>query len=853
MSPVSTLPARLNVTVMGTQLAGMRRRPGQTLMTGLSVLLATFVVFATVLAYQITTRTFLDSFSDTTESTTLVAESPADAFTARQLAQVRAVPGVAEAAGRISGSLSLAGQPDRQLDLVADPGSGPMAKHQLVSGDYPDGPNEVAVSAATARQLALTPGSRLRLQRDSGDVAARPRPVVVTVTGLVDSTAADEAYAPDATVAALLAQDSFARLDLRADKGVSASVLSERVGPLLAGTGPEVTVTPGDQVREREAKEQVRQFDVVFALIGMFLMISVIAAALVATSTFRIVFAQRLRQLALLRTIGTQQGQLSRALAGEGALTGLLAGAVGVISAFVVVQVARAVAATAGKPLAASGFPVPAAALVLAGAVLITLGSVIAPALSAADVSPLQALRSADTSTAQRGIGPLRALIGLLLGLAAVATAAMVLTALPMPGQRYDALASNLLKIVVSGTLAFGALIALGPLLLRGLLAVVARPLRRAGLTAELAAEDLRSMPRRAAAVSVVVALGITLIVGTIVGAASIRTYVDSGLALRAPADFAVSPDEGHPPPAVLRRMAADPALAHVIAYRTASLDLPAADPESSLAVTDLDLDALPALTAISPAVGTVTDLRDSEVVLSDRASFQLKLTVGDRIALHRGGPPFTVRAVLSGNGPLNSDLVVTATALDALAAPLGQSGAFADAATAGVDGRDGAEQHLRAILQKRPGTSLTVLAELGDGTGSAVSKLFAAALGLIGLTVLIAVVGVGTTMSLTVMERTREFGLLRALGLGRSGLRAMIGIESGLYGLIGAIMGLVLGVPYAWLSLLALNLNARLQLPLGQLLTVLVVLSAVTVLAGLLPTRRAVRVSPIVALGAGS
>jgi putative ABC transport system permease protein len=124
-------------------------------------------------------------------------------------------------------------------------------------------------------------------------------------------------------------------------------------------------------------------------------------------------------------------------------------------------------------------------------------------------------------------------------------------------------------------------------------------------------------------------------------------------------------------------------------------------------------------------------------------------------------------------------------------------------------------------------------------------------ALGLIGLTVLIAVVGVGTTTALSVVERARESGMLRAIGLSRGGLRAMLTTESALYGVIGAGIGLVLGVPYAWLAVKALGVNAPLTLPVWQLVGVFAVLVLLTALAGVLPARRAAKVSPVAALGA--
>ena len=841
-------------TVLSTQLAGMRRRPGRTLITGLSVLLASFVVFATVLAYQITTATFLDSFSDTSAGTSLVMQTTdGTQFSSARLGRVRATAGVAEVTGRVDGSLEVNGTGDRRLDLVAGPASGPLARWHLVSGAYPSAAGQIAIGRSTAEQWSVDIGSRLLLRRGPAQPGARSTKLAVTVTGLVDSPVTGEGYAPDRVVARLLDSGGYSRIDIRAATGTSAADLQQRLSPLL-GTDGTIDLTDGSEVRRSEAKDAVRQFDVVFALIGMFLLVAVIAAGLVATSTFRIVFAQRLRQLALLRTIGARQGQLSRALAAEGALTGLLAGTAGVIAAALLAPAARAGAAATGNSLSGGGFPILAAVLVVVGAVLVTLGSVIAPALSAADVSPLQALRSADTAPARGGTGWMRLLIGVLLALAAAATAVTVIGQLPTRGQEYEALESNLLKIVLSGGLAFAALIALGPVLLRGLLTLLGPPLRRFGLTAELAGADLRRMPGRAAAVSVVVALGVTLLAGTVVGAASVRSYVDSGLAAQVPADFVVVPAEGTLSPGTVRRLNADPDLRHVTAYRQAAVTPVSPVYGSSLAVTDLDLDALPRLKNLAPASGSLTELGKDEVAISDRTAVELKLAVGSTLPLAPGGTvsALRVRAVLSGNGPLGSALIVNAATLDRLRVPITEGGVFADAARGGPDGRRTAAQSIRSIIHRQPDTGLTVLANVNDTANSAVGKMFAAALGLIGLTVLIAVVGVGTTMSLTVMERTREFGLLRALGLDRTGLRTLIGIEAGLYGLIGAGIGLLLGVPYAWLSILALNLNAPLRLPFGQLAIVMVILTTVTVIAGLLPTRRAVRVSPVVALGAG-
>ena len=141
------------------------------------------------------------------------------------------------------------------------------------------------------------------------------------------------------------------------------------------------------------------------------------------------------------------------------------------------------------------------------------------------------------------------------------------------------------------------------------------------------------------------------------------------------------------------------------------------------------------------------------------------------------------------------------------------------------------------------------MLADKRDEIDTQLDLMLAVVIGLVGLTVLVAVVGVGTTTALSVVERARESGLLRAVGLGRGGLRAMLTAESSLYGVLGATMGMVLGVPYAWLAMTATGQNAPLSLPVGQLAVVFVVLVAITALAGVLPARRAAKVSPVTAL----
>jgi putative ABC transport system permease protein len=303
--------------------------------------------------------------------------------------------------------------------------------------------------------------------------------------------------------------------------------------------------------------------------------------------------------------------------------------------------------------------------------------------------------------------------------------------------------------------------------------------------------------------------------------------------------------------PAVLDQLRARPELTNVTPYRR--LDVAFAGRYAGLDTIDLSLSSLPELRKLDVAAGRLADVGPGKVAISAFAADLTGLEVGDRTQVT--GAKQTVRltvvARLPDSLPLGSAAVVDPADLTRLGAGAGYSGLLADAAADGERGRtDGRRALTDAATAAGARWPVEVLADRRDELDTELTILLLIALGLIGLTVLIAVVGVGTTTALSVVERVRESGLLRAVGLSRGGLRVLLTTESALYGVIGAGIGLALGVPYAWLAVRALGVNAPLTLPVGQLAAVFAVLVLLTAAAGVLPARRAARVSPVVALG---
>ncbi|MEU1302058.1 ABC transporter permease [Streptomyces shenzhenensis] len=863
MTPSAPLEPSWRASVLGSQLTELFRRPGRLLTTGLSVLAAAFVVFATVMAQQITTHTTVDRFRGTPEAVTLIAttrDASPSTIGEAALERIRALPGVAEAVGRVDVGAPISGPFERYLQLYADPGTGPLSQVELVEGSYPDGAGQIAVDRRAAEELQLAPGTRTTLLLpDPGDAdGAKTLKVTVTVTGVVRSTATaaqqTSGYATDTHLARLAGAPGYPRVDIRAEHGVPHGELSRQVRAVLDRTTAGASLTSGSAVRAQEAREAVHG-DVreIFRLIAVFLAVAVGAAALVATSTFRIVFAQRLRQLALLRAIGAPQARLVTALAVEGALVGVVAGAIGVLTALGAGHLApQAARLLAGQELSAPGFPVAQAVWVVVGTVLVTVCAVLAPAVSAAGVSPLQALRTAGTVTGERRIRPVRLATGILLAAAATGLAALLLGDLPEPGRAdYDRDAA-LMATVASAGFAFLALVTLGPLLVRPVLAVAGWPLRRLGTTGRLAVSGVGGTPRRAAAVSVVVALGVALVSGALVSVACLSGYMERTAAVQAPADFRVVADGEGLDAALVRQFAASPRLTHVTSYRT----LVTTVGHKEIEVSDLDPAALPTGKYVDTATGSLDDLGPGNAVVASDTAGLLGVRAGDTFTLPagRGAVRLTVAATLPGQGPLQANVLVAPSDLDRMGAPRNASGILADAATEGLAARGEAhralETAIRAHVPDPDDVGVSVLAASRDSDRDTIRTMGTTALGLVALTVLIAVVGVTATTGLTAVERTREFGLLRALGLGGGALRGTVTVEAGLYGVLGGVLGLALGVPYAWLLMRVVVAGVPLRLPAGQLLLVFTGLAALTALAGLLPARRATRVTPMAALG---
>lgn len=560
------------------------------------------------------------------------------------------------------------------------------------------------------------------------------------------------------------------------------------------------------------------RLDEVFALLGAFVVVAMVAAALVSTSTFRIVFAQRMRELALLRAVGAGRGRLVVRLVAEGARTGLLASVAGVGLAWLVAQ------AVPVAGLVAPGFPVPEAIGVVLGSFALTTLAVLAPAVSASKVSPLEALRTSAVQDARAAVGKARWTLGLVLLGGAGFTLFNVVSRGLGDKIRPPGLTEELLLLtVLSATLAFCALIALGPALINPLLRVISWPTRKLGAVGGLAVGGVGGAPRRAASITTVVALGVALVIGTIVGTETLRSLGKAEMASAYPADLEITgPVE------------ARIGLRDVLPYRRIEVTLTSPSRELIMQVSDLNVGGVRNIDDFRFEGGSAQDMGPGKIMLPTSTAERMQLRVGDQVRATTEGHEVSlqVAATVFGGVPLQSSAVLDPADLNRLGASAEPDGALANGSLSAAAGLE-----VESLADKR--------AEKENWFFS----LFAIAIGLMALTMLISIVGVGSTTALSVLERTRESGLLRAIGLTRGGLRGMVTVEASLYGTIGAVLGLALGIPYAWVGVVSLGVNWPLQIPVADVAVVVLSLAALTTLAGLLPARRAARVSPVAAL----
>ncbi|MDN0196390.1 FtsX family ABC transporter permease [Streptomyces sp. S.PNR 29] len=762
---------------------------------------------------------------------------------------VEKVPGVAAAAPDIQGAGQLIGANGKPIggqgpptlagNWINDPRLNP---YRLAEGRAPERSGEVIVNRGTAQRGDLKIGDTTTLRT--------PDPVRVTIVGL--ATFGGEDGMAQVTFTGMTRSDAekyltakpgqAASIVVRAEPGVSQQELVDRLTPVLPKGVEAIT---GQESAEENTDMISSQF---LTLFTTFLLVFSGIALLVATfsihNTFAIVVAQRTRENALLRALGASRRQVTASTLAEAAAVAVTASAAGLAGGIGIAAGLRAL-------FPAIGFPFPDGALVvgalslllpLAVGVVVCLGSALMPALRAGRTAPLAALRetSVDTSGASRA----RAVTGI--GLVAAALAVTFTGVLVSPSVWLAGLGA---------VLALASFVALGPVASSTAVRLLGAPLDRLrGVTGALARRNALRSPRRTAATAGALMIGVAVVSLFTVFGASLKATMDQTVSRSFAGDVAVStPSFGAGGSGLSPRLAG--AIQQLPEVDTAvGLGRGVAEVDGrGRALTVTDPVALERTFDLGTVHGSLRDLGTDGIAVTEKEAGKQGLTTGGKARLtftDGQRETFTVRAVY-GRSELAGDYVITRAAWaphrtqdsDTLVAVSFKDGVSTDAGKAAVE--QVADRYGNPDVQTRD--------EYAQSSAGGIDMMLTLVYALLALAVLIALLGIANTLTLAIHERTRELGLLRAVGQTRSQLRAMVRWESVLVAAFGTAGGLGLGAFLGWVLVRASDGASdsafAFALPPAQLAVVALVGLAAGALAGLRPARRAARLDVLRAI----
>ncbi|WP_460777110.1 ABC transporter permease [Nocardiopsis nanhaiensis] len=885
--------------MLRTTLAGLRLHASRYVTTTLAILLGVMFISGTMVFADTLNDSYEETVMGSATSVDAIAvpeepESPQPAdgppeqpvpFDQTVLDDVRALPEVAEADGLIEGQAVLLDSDGRAFGQVPPAAMtfGDTTRFSPSEGALPASSDEIALATSTADQSGFDVGDTVTVL--DPEQAERD----FTVTGLVNFGVSGTygfrggLVFDQETAGEMTGASGYSEINVLASEGVTDSDAAAAVASV---TGTDVST--GTEYGEEMAENAGGQTDTLRIGLLLFGVIAMFVAGIVIYNTFAILVAQRQRELALLRCVGAKRGQVFRSVLTESFVVGLIASALGVLAGVGIgMLAARFGGQMMGTDVTASVVISPTTVIVgLLVGTLMTVASALIPATRATRVAPLAALRASATAAGlEKGTGWIRVLSGL--AAFAVAAALIGMNQMTGPGP------NGLFTVVGAALIAFVGVVVLGPLLVRGIVRLVGIPLRRVGVPSMLAVDNSTRSPRRAATAMIALTVGATLITGYSVVSSSLETTMTQMLDEQFPVDYQISPqfgldeesaaevgtpgggdsaegsDEalaGSGPGAEdgpgtedtveddtgLDGLARIPAQVRQDLEGSAAVDKVFSERSGTAEVDDAAVvgrdGSVPVTTYVGADLGT--DIQ-SETVEGDLADLDPAGVVvsEDYADGHRVGDTFTFS---TPEGDLDLEIVAITEAMQMVsgatvdtedfAAMFPDETEYTSMMVQGVPDADPAE--LRAdvygAVDDQPALQVESAAEMRNQFSEMMDIAFYTIAAMLGLAIIIAVFGISNTMALSVLERTRESALLRALGLTKGQLRRMLSIEAVLLCLIGAGIGIVMGVVFGWAAGAAVLPDLMFSIPTAQITVFIGVALLAGLLAAVLPARRA-------------
>ena len=721
--------------------------------------------------------------------------------------------------------------------------SGPAAHGlnglSISSGRAPAKAGEITLDAQTAKKAGYKLGDIVPLVTSGSQPSMK-----ATMVGVGEFAGGGMAGASltlfDTRTAQQLFQggkEVYSDIWVTASEGVSQAQLRDRVQAALPAG---VEALTGDKAADEAASEINQALSFISTFLLVFAGVSLVVGSFLIVNTFSILVAQRSRELALFRALGASRRQVSRSVLFEALVMGFIGSTVGLVLGFALALGIKALFAMIGLDLSDSPLifePRTAVAAYLVG-MLVTAFAAYLPGRRASRISPVEAMQD-DVAMPERSIRR-RTMVGA--AMTTLGAAAMGVGLFTEIANAITYIGGGILFVVLGVALA-------SPLLGRPVLAIVGIFYRRMfGTVGRLAEQNALRNPRRTAATASALMIGLTLVSMMAVFGQSAKASIDKTLGASISADYVVSNAVGVPfSPTIADQVAAVPGVGAVARFRYTMAKVAG----ESTQVGGIEPTAFAKAMNVSMDSGKIGDLRGKTLLVERKQAKALGLKVGDSVKMSIAGTEasYPVVGIFEGlpnlwSAYLTSLDAVSAAGLvpaDNLAYVVRSPGADAAQVRAGID----------SVIADLPTITLKDQAEFAAEQRAPIDQMLMLIYALLGLAVVIAVLGIINTLALSVIERTREVGLLRAVGLSRRQLRTMVRLESMVISLLGAVLGVGLGLVFG-IALQRSQADAGigvLSIPGGQLVIFVVLAALVGVLAAVWPARRAARLNVLRAI----
>jgi putative ABC transport system permease protein len=840
-------------------LRGLLAHKLRLLLSALAVVLGTMFMSAAFVAGDTMAKGFENLFSTANENLDVqvtaksdaprseqgneVATAFVDQATADRIAKVpgvaRSTPHVGTDGARVVGKngkvVASNGPPRLGIGWVED-----SSLLRLREGRGPDEPDEIAINAGLAKTTGYTIGDRVDV------ITLEPRRTFTVVgifgyTGGRDSLGGETVVAftmPTAQELMIKAPGRYTNVDIRAAGGVSQAELKARVA---AAIGPDYTVRTGEEVARDQASQTASFVNILkggltgFAIIGLF------TGAFLIFNTFSMLVAQRTRELALYRSFGASRGQVNRSVLFESALLGLVAALAGLgIGVGVGYLLRKLLESFANAGLPVSGVvvrPYVVVVTLLVGTAF-TVAAALIPALRASRVAPMAAIREAENP--DKPLGRLTA-AGAVVFAAGVALLALKLT---------DVVEDALWWMLGGGAaLAFLGVAMLAPSVARPVTGLLGRALSWA-VPGRLGTRNTGRNPRRTAVTAAALMIGVTLATGAGVFAASAKSGIsnvftnDLNAQLVVATDFTGTGQAGFDP-SMVDQMKAIPGVQTALAARVDSVRLDG----RTVTLIATDVDAAQVIFKMVPKEGELRALNAGEIVVDSDTAKNRGWRLGDSLPVQtaRGGDyREKIVGIYQTNNIANGPILNPADAAT-FRSPYAQQGYVKVA----DDGQVGAvKSRLEALVKNNPEVTVSDRSAIIEQSSRFLDIVLAILNVLLGLTIVVAVLGVINTLLLSVFERTREIGLVRAIGMSRRQLGWMVTVESILISVFGVLLGIAAGVALGVAIVQAVGGDfLKLTMPWSYLVATLILALVAGVIAAILPAIRAARLNVLEAI----